>query len=107
MSERFRTCTLAAATLLAVAGALALAGATPGLAAYAPATGSATPAGVAAEAPLLPTTSEPRTQESDEPQQFAERDTSSDNAWIIIAVVLLVVVTALGVGLAAMGLSAE
>ena len=105
MSERFWTRALAA--LLAVAGVIALAGATPGLAAHTPATGNATPAGAAATAPLPPTASEPRAQESDEPQQFAERDTSSDNAWIIIAVVLLIVLTVLGIGLAALGLSAE
>ena len=98
--------------LLALVGVLALGSAVPGLAAHSPAMGNGAPAGNAAKAPATPTTTDSRPQEGEEEAaeddpQYAERDTSSDNTWIVIAVVLMIGLTVLGVALAARGLSAE
>ena len=103
------------AGLIALVGALALGAAAPGLAAHSPALGSAghaAPAGNASHAPSTPATAEVRPQEGEEEgaapdPQYAERDTSTDNTWIILGVVMLIVLTVLGFGLAALGLSAE
>ena len=104
--------TFVVAGLVALMGVLALGSATPGLAAHSPAMGQGAPAGSASEAPSTPTTTNPRPQEGDEEAtandpQYAERDTSTDNTWIILAVVMMIVLTVLGFGLAALGLSAE
>ena len=97
--------------LLALVGVLALGSAATGLAAQAPAMGHGAPAGNAAQAPSTPTTTNVRPQEGEEPAeadpQYSERDTSSDSTWIVLAVVMLIVLTVLGFGLAALGLSAE
>jgi hypothetical protein len=98
--------------LLALVGVLALGSAATGLAAQAPAMGHGAPAGNASEAPSTPTTTTVRPQEGEEEPaeddpQYSERDTSSDNTWIVLAVVMLIVLTVLGFGLAALGLSAE
>ena len=104
--------TLVVTGLLALAGVLALGSATPGLAAHAPAPGTGAFAGNASQAPATPTTSSAPAQEGEEEPaeadpQYAERDTSSDNTWIILAVVMMIVFTVLGFALAALGLSAE
>ncbi len=106
--------TFVTAGLIALVGALALGAAAPGLAAHSPAmgsAGSAAPAGNAAQAPSTPATAEARPQEGEEEAapdpQYAERDTSSDNTWIVLGVVMMIVLTVLGFGLAALGLSAE
>ena len=103
--------TFVVAGLVALMGALALGSATPGLAAHSPAMGSAAPAGNSVEAPRTPTTAEVRPQEGEEEveadPQYAERDTSSDNTWIVLAVVMMLVLTVLGFVLAGLGLSAE
>ena len=94
------------AGLLVLMAAFALAGAAPALAAHAPAAGSAASAGAASEeAPPAPAA--PSAQETDEPRQFAEPDTTNEGAWIIIAVALLIVLAVVGVGLAALGLAGE
>ncbi len=107
----FWTRTFVVAGLIALVGALALGSAAPGFAAHAPAMGNAAPAGNSVEAPHTPTTAEVRPQEGEEAAaddpQYAERDTSSDNTWIVLAVVMLIVLTVLGFALAGLGLSAE
>ena len=71
-----------------------------------PATGTAASAGPASEtAPPAPVA--PNAQETDGPQQFAEAESRNEGSWIVIAVVLLLVLTVLGVGLAALGLSGD
>lgn len=96
------------AGLLALVGMLALGSAVPGLAAHSPTLGSAAPAGNAAATPSTPTAAaDVRPQEGEDDPQYAERDTSTDNTWIIIAVVLMIVLTVLGFALAGLGLSAE
>lgn len=103
---RIRTRIPPLAGLLLLMTALALAGATPALAAHAPAAGNAASAGLASEtAPPAPLA--PPAQEADGPQQFAEAESRNEGSWIVIAVVLLLVLTALGVGLAALGLSGD
>jgi len=104
--------TLVMTGLLALVGVLAIGSAVPGLAAHSPATGNAAAAGNASQAPATPTTANAPAQEGeDEPAvddpQYAERDTSTDNTWIVLAVVMMIVLTVLGFGLAALGLSAE
>ena len=106
--------TFMTAGLIALVGALALGAAAPGLAAHSPALGSAgnaAPAGNASHTPSTPATAEVRPQEGEEEAapdpQYAERDTSTDNTWIILGVVMMIVLTVLGFGLAALGLSAE
>lgn len=103
--------TFVTAGLIALVGALALGAAAPGLAAHSPALGSAAPAGNAAQAPSTPATADVRPQEGEEEAapdpQYAERDTSTDNTWIVLGVVMMIVLTVLGFGLAALGLSAE
>lgn len=104
--------TFVMAGLLALVGVLALGSAAPGLAAHSPAMGQSAPASSASEAPATPTTTNARPQEADEEAavadpQYAERDTSTDNTWIVLAVVMMIVLTVLGFGLAALGLSAE
>ena len=99
--------TFVMAGLLALVGVLALGSAVPGLAAHSPALASAAPAGSAAEVPTTPTSTEVRPQEGEEDPQYAERDTSTDNTWIVIAVVLMIGLTVLGFALAGLGLSAE
>ena len=103
--------TFVVAGLVALMGGLALGSAAPGLAAHSPAMGNAAPAGNSVEAPRTPTTAEVRPQEGEEAAaddpQYAERDTSSDNTWIILAVVMMLVITVLGFVLAGLGLSAE
>ena len=108
----FRQRTLVVTGLLALVGVLALGSAAPGLAAHAPAPGSGAPAGNASQAPATPTTANAPAQEGEEEPvandpQYAERDTSSDNTWIVLAVVMMIVFTVLGFALAALGLSAE
>ena len=99
------------AGLLALVGLLALGSAAPAPAAHAPAPGNAAPVPSAAEIPPAPATPDSRPQEGDEAaedtSQYAERDTSTDNTWIIIAVVLMISLTVLGFVLAGLGLSAE
>ena len=103
--------TFVVAGLIALMGGLALGSAVPGLAAHSPAMGNAAPAGNSVEAPRTPTTAEVRPQEGEEEAendpQYAERDTSSDSTWIILAVVMMIVLTVLGFVLAGLGLSAE
>ena len=104
--------TFVVAGLLALVGVVALGSATPGLAAHSPAMGSGAPAGNAAETPSTPTNSNVRAQEGEEEvaqndPQYAERDTSSDNTWIVIAVVLMIAITVLGFAFAGLGLSGE
>ncbi len=104
--------TLVVTGLLALVGVLALGTATPGLAAHSPAPGNAAAAGSASQAPATPTTSNAPAQEGEEEPaeadpQYAERDTSTDNTWIILAVVMMIVLTVLGFALAGLGLSAE
>ena len=104
--------TFVIAGLLALVGVLALGSAAPSLAAHSPALGNGAPAGNASEAPRTPTTNQVRPQEGEEEPaeddpQYSERDTSSDNTWIVIAVVLMIVLTVLGFVLAGLGLSAE
>ena len=104
--------TLVVAGLLALVGVLALGSAAPGMAAHSPSMGNAASAGNASVAPSTPTTSEVRPQEGEEEPaendpQYSERDTSTDNTWIVLAVVMMIVITVLGFGLAALGLSAE
>ncbi len=100
------------AGLLALVGVLALGSAATGLAAQSPAPANSAPAGNASEAPRTPTTNQVWPQEGEEEPaeddpQYSERDTSSDNTWIVIAVVLMIVLTVLGFVLAGLGLSAE
>lgn len=104
--------TFVVAGLLALVGVLALGSATPGLAAHSPAPGNAASAGNASQAPATPTTTNAPAQEGEEEPaendpQYAERDTSTDNTWIILAVVMMIVLTVLGFALAGLGLSAE
>ncbi len=112
LGASFRVRMLLAAGLLALMGALALGSATPALAAHSPAMGNAPLAGGASTAPSTPIAGEVRPQEgedapaADDPQ-YAERDTSTDNTWIVLGVVLLIVLTVLGFVLAGLGLSAE
>ena len=78
------------------------------MAAQTPAMPGAPVSGTFAQTPVTPTTTtEASPQDAENDPQYAERDASTDNTWIIIAVVLMIVITVLGVGLAAMGLSAE
>ena len=104
--------TFIVAGLLALVGVLALGSATPGLAAHSPAPGNAAPAGNASQAPVTPTATNAPAQEGEEEPaeddpQYAERDTSTDSTWIILAVVMMIVFTVLGFALAGLGLSAE
>lgn len=104
--------TFVVAGLLALVGVLALGSATPGLAAHSPTPGNAASAGNASHAPTTPTTTNAPAQEGEEEPaendpQYAERDTSTDNTWIILAVVMMIVLTVLGFALAGLGLSAE
>ncbi|MCY3507329.1 MAG: hypothetical protein OXH41_14320 [Chloroflexi bacterium] len=104
--------TFVVAGLLALVGVLALGSATPGLAAHSPTPGNAASAGNASQAPATPTTTNAPAQEGEEEPaendpQYAERDTSTDNTWIILAVVMMIVLTVLGFALAGLGLSAE
>ena len=112
LGTSFRQRTLVVAGLLALVGVLALGSAAPGMAAHSPSMGNAASAGNASVAPSTPTTSEVRPQEGEEEPaendpQYSERDTSTDNTWIVLAVVMMIVITVLGFGLAALGLSAE
>ena len=95
-----------AVVLFAIVAPLALTSAAPALAGHAPATSPPSPPPAAAAAPLDPTDNRPAAQEGEE-QQFAERNTDSDNEWIVIGVVLMIVFTVLGFALAAFGLAAE
>lgn len=100
------------AGLLTLVGILALGSSAPSLAAYQPTFGSGGASGNASETPSTPTTTQVRPEEGEEAPtendpQYSERDTSTDNTWIVIAVVLMIILTVLGFGLAALGLSAE
>ena len=106
MIARLFLLSLSAVVLLAIATPLALTSAAPALAGHAPATSPPSPPPAAAEATLDPTNPRPAAQEGEE-QQFAERNTDSDNEWIVIGVVLMIVFTVLGFALAAFGLSSE
>ena len=104
--------TFVVAGLLALVGVLALGSATPGFAAHSTTPGSAAAAGHASQAPVTPApTNAPAQEGEEEPAendpQYAERDTSTDNTWIILAVVMMIVLTVLGFALAGLGLSAE
>ncbi len=102
---RIRTRIPPLAGLFLLTAALALAGAAPTLAAHAPAAGNAAPGLASETAPPAPVA--PNAQETDEPQQFATPEERNDGSWIVIAVALLIALTALGVGLAALGLGGE
>ncbi len=106
MIARLFLLSLSAVVLLAIATPLALTSAAPALAGQAPATSPPSAPPAAAEAPLDPTDPRPAAQEGEE-QQFAERNTDSDNEWIVIGVALMIVLTVLGVALAAFGMGAE
>ena len=100
------------AGLVALVATFTLGGATPALAAQTPATGATGATGVASiHTPATPTAPEQHPQEAEEESspdpQYVTKDTSSDATWIILGVIMMIVLVVLGVGLAALGLSAE
>ena len=107
MIGRLFRLSLSAVVLLAIAAPLALAGAGLALATDAPTSAPPATFAAAAQAPRDPAQTRVAAQEGDEIEQFNERNTGTDNEWIVIGVALLVVLIILGFGLAAFGMSAE